>query len=65
VPISSAPRIRWLDKSDRNLSRQIPGHGYHLAFVENQHPMVQLSTQASYRLMMHGLDCEALRLAGR
>jgi hypothetical protein len=34
---------------------------YHLAFVENHHPMVQLSTlQAGYRLMMHGLDCEAL-----
>lgn len=34
---------------------------YHLSFVENHHPMVQLSTmQAGYRLMMHGLDCEAL-----
>ncbi len=34
---------------------------YHLSFVENHHPMVQLSTmQAGYRLMMHGLDVEAL-----
>jgi hypothetical protein len=40
---------------------KILGTSYHLAFVENGHPLVQLSTlQAGYRLMMHGLDCEAL-----
>ncbi|HEY0301165.1 MAG TPA: hypothetical protein VGC36_07535, partial [Rhizomicrobium sp.] len=40
---------------------KIRGTDYHLAFVENHHPMVQLSTlQAGYRLMMHGLDCESL-----
>jgi len=34
---------------------------YHMAFVKNGHPLVQLSTlQAGYRLMMHGLDVEAL-----
>jgi hypothetical protein len=40
---------------------KILGTPYHLAFVENGHPLVPLSTlQAGYRLMMHGLDCEAL-----
>ena len=40
---------------------KILGTHYHLAFVKNGHPLVQLSTlQAGYRLMMHGLDCEAL-----
>jgi hypothetical protein len=34
---------------------------YHMAFIQNGHPLVQLSTlQAGYRLMMHGLDVEAL-----
>ncbi len=40
---------------------KILGTSYHLAFIKNGHPLVQLSTlQAGYRLMMHGLDCEAL-----
>ncbi len=40
---------------------KILGTDYHLAFIENGHPLVPLSTlQAGYRLMMHGLDCEAL-----
>ena len=40
---------------------KILGTSYHLAFVKNGHPMVALSTlQAGFRLMMHGLDCEAL-----
>jgi hypothetical protein len=40
---------------------KILGADYHLAFIKNGHPLVPLSTlQAGYRLMMHGLDCEAL-----
>lgn len=40
---------------------KILGTDYHLSFIENGHPLVQLSTlQAGYRLMMHGLDVEAL-----
>lgn len=40
---------------------KILGTDYHLAFIKNGHPMVPLSTlQAGHRLMMHGLDCEAL-----
>jgi hypothetical protein len=40
---------------------KILGTDYHMAFVKNGHPLVQLSTlQAGYRLMMHGLDVEAL-----
>jgi hypothetical protein len=40
---------------------KILGTDYHLSFVKNGHPLVALSTlQAGYRLMMHGLDCEAL-----
>lgn len=40
---------------------KILGTDYHLAFMKNGHPMVPLSTlSAGYRLMMHGLDCEAL-----
>ena len=40
---------------------KILGTPYHLAFIKNGHPMVQLSTlQAGYRLMMHGLDCEGI-----
>ncbi len=40
---------------------KILGTSYHLAFIKNGHPLVPLSTlQAGYRLMMHGLDCEAL-----
>ena len=40
---------------------RILGTDYHLSFVKNGHPLAPLSTfQAGYRLMMHGLDCEAL-----
>jgi hypothetical protein len=40
---------------------KILGANYHLAFIKNGHPLAPLSTlQAGYRLMMHGLDCEAL-----
>ena len=40
---------------------KILGTDYHLSFVQNGHPMVALSTlQAGFRLMMHGLDCEAM-----
>ena len=40
---------------------RILGTDYHLAFVRNGHPLAPLSTfQAGFRLMMHGLDCEAL-----
>ena len=40
---------------------KILGSDYHLSFVKNGHPLVALSTlQAGYRLMLHGLDCEAL-----
>jgi|GEM_PF-2389779 len=34
---------------------------YHLAFMKNGHPLAPLATVGSgFRLMMHGLDCEAL-----
>ena len=50
-----------LDETMAIYIARILGNDYHLAFVKNGHPMVQLSTlQAGYRLMMHGLDCEAL-----
>jgi hypothetical protein len=50
-----------LDETVAIYLAKLLGTDYHLAFVENHHPMVQLSTlQAGYRLMMHGLDCEAL-----
>ncbi len=40
---------------------KILGTSYHLAFIKNGHPMVALPTlQAGFRLMMHGLDCEAM-----
>jgi hypothetical protein len=40
---------------------KILGTDYHMSFIKNGHPMVPLSTlQAGHRLMMHGLDCEAL-----
>jgi hypothetical protein len=40
---------------------KILGTDYHLAFMKNGHPLVPMTTlQAGYRLMMHGLDCEAL-----
>ena len=40
---------------------RILGTDYHMSFVKNGHPLVQLSTlEAGYRLMMHGLDVEAL-----
>lgn len=50
-----------LDETVAIYIARILGTDYHLAFVKNGHPMVQLSTlQAGYRLMMHGLDCEAI-----
>ena len=40
---------------------KILGTDYHLSFIKNGHPLVPLSTlQAGFRLMMHGLDVEAL-----
>jgi hypothetical protein len=40
---------------------KILGTDYHLAFMKNGHPLVPLSTlMAGHRLMMHGLDVEAL-----
>jgi hypothetical protein len=40
---------------------EILGTTYHLAFIKNGHPLVSLTTmQSGFRLMMHGLDCEAL-----
>lgn len=40
---------------------KILGTNYHLSFIKNGHPMVALPTlQAGFRLMMHGLDCEAM-----
>lgn len=40
---------------------RILGTDYHLSFVRNGHPLAPLSTfGAGFRLMMHGLDCEAL-----
>jgi hypothetical protein len=40
---------------------RILGTDYHMSFVKNGHPLVAMSTlQAGYRLMMHGLDCEAM-----
>jgi hypothetical protein len=40
---------------------RILGNDYHLAFMKNGHPLVQLSTlEAGFRLMLHGLDCEGL-----
>jgi hypothetical protein len=40
---------------------RIIGSDYHMSFVKNGHPLVALSTlQSGYRLMMHGLDSEAM-----
>jgi hypothetical protein len=40
---------------------KILGSNYHMAFIKNGHPLVPLPTsQVGYRLMMHGLDAEAL-----
>jgi hypothetical protein len=40
---------------------RILGSDYHLSFIKNGHPLVPLSTfGAGQRLMLHGLDCEAL-----
>lgn len=40
---------------------KILGTDYRLSFIKNGHPLVPMSTfGAGYRLMMHGLDCEAL-----
>ena len=50
-----------LDETVAIYIAKILGADYHLAFIKNGHPLVQLSTlQAGYRLMMHGLDCEGL-----
>ena len=50
-----------LDETIAIYLAKLLGSDHHLAFVENHHPLVQLSTlQAGYRLMMHGLDVEAL-----
>ena len=50
-----------LDETVAIYLARILGTDYHLNFVKNGHPMIALSTlQAGYRLMMHGLDCEAL-----
>ena len=50
-----------LDETVAIYLARILGTDYHLNFVKNGHPMVALSTlQAGYRLMMHGLDCEAM-----
>jgi hypothetical protein len=40
---------------------KILGTDYHLNFIKNGHPLIQVSTlHAGFRLMMHGLDCECL-----
>jgi hypothetical protein len=50
-----------LDETIAIYIAKILGSDYHVAFVKNGHPLVQLSTlQAGYRLMMHGLDVEAI-----
>lgn len=50
-----------LDETVAIYIARILGTDYHLNFIKNGHPMVAVSTlQAGYRLMMHGLDCEAL-----
>lgn len=50
-----------LDETVAIYMARLLGTDYHLNFIKNGHPMVALSTlQAGYRLMMHGLDCEAL-----
>jgi hypothetical protein len=50
-----------LDETIAIYIAKILGMDYHLSFMKNGNPLVPLSTlQAGYRLMMHGLDCEAL-----
>ena len=50
-----------LDETIAIYIAKILGTDYHMSFVKNGHPLVQLSTlQAGYRLMMHGLDVESL-----
>jgi len=50
-----------LDETIAIYVARILGSDYHLSFVKNGHPLVQLSTlKAGHRLMMHGLDCEGL-----
>ncbi len=50
-----------LDETIGVYMAKILGTEYHLAFIKNGHPLVPLSTlEAGFRLMMHGLDCEAL-----
>lgn len=50
-----------LDETVAIYVAKILGLDYHLAFIKNGHPLVPLSGFSSgYRLMLHGLDCEAL-----
>jgi len=50
-----------LDETVAIYIARILGTDYHLNFIKNGHPMIALSTlQSGFRLMMHGLDCEAL-----
>lgn len=50
-----------LDETIAVYLARVTGLDYHLAFVTNGDPMVPLSTfQAGRRLMLHGLDAEAL-----
>ena len=50
-----------LDETVAIYMARILGTDYHLNFVKNGHPLIANSTlQAGFRLMMHGLDCEAL-----
>lgn len=50
-----------LDETIAIYIAKILGSDYHMAFVKNGHPLVQLTTfHAGFRLMMHGLDVVAL-----
>jgi len=50
-----------LDETIAIYLARVTGLDYHLAFVTNGDPMVPLSTfQSGHRLMLHGLDAEAL-----
>jgi hypothetical protein len=50
-----------LDETIAIYIAKILGTDYHMAFVKNGHPLVQNSPwEAGYRLMLHGLDVEAL-----
>jgi hypothetical protein len=50
-----------LDETVAIYVAKILGCDYHLAFIKNGHPLMPLGTLgAGRRLMLHGLDCEAL-----